>query len=266
LSPAVTKSVVVRRFPDSAAVLNRLAMAQIVIIAVLESLKRLESLYGERDMKSWTLKVVMMMVAVATLTACPGGKGKSAASTPGSATGACTIGPNGQCVGGTAFTGSGQWSGYLTVAPAQTALYRTFLIENGLCYGYRCNAVTQWVGVSMNLRHNRARMVITPYESIGWSRNRLSRRGQAFMQNNGTGFQVVAQHPPMQIQIYPPPPAPGVIQLSSIFVNQYGNMITTTLYYRGVVIATGQLQGQRELYNTHQQTPLGQKPAVLPYQ
>jgi hypothetical protein len=40
----------------------------------------------------------------------------------------------------------------------------------------------------------------------------------------------------------------NTIQLGSIFADGYGNIITTTLFYRGVPVATGQLQGQRFPY------------------
>lgn len=226
-------------------------------------------------MKNLYVNVVMMIAAVVTLTACPGKKGNNAPA-PAPAAGAggvCTIGSNGQCVGQVAYTGSGRWSGYLNVAPGQLALYSQFLMENGLCYGYQCNQPTHFVGVSIRLNGPQGRVTITPYEFNGWSRHRLSRRATVSSANNMNSFNMVVNDDRQYIQgaIYPPPIGipNNTIQLSNTFTTAYGNVITTTLFYRGVPVASGQLQGHRsDYYNGGhgQPTQYGQRPAVMPYQ
>lgn len=224
-------------------------------------------------MNRWTLKVVLMAASVLLLTACPKKGGNSAAApAPGPAAGGvCTIGPNGGCVGQVAYTGSGRWNGTLNVAPGQIHLYRQFLIENGLCYGYQCNQPTNFVGVTMRLNGGQARVSITPYEFNGWSRHRLSRNAHVTSVNNVSSFNLVLIDPNQyfaqngqQSLVYPPQPivAPvNTIQLANAFTTAYGDVITTTLFYRNVPIASGQLQGRRSHYSGQHQNA----PGVAPY-
>ncbi len=62
----------------------------------------------------------------------------------------------------------------------------------------------------------------------------------------------------------------NTIQLANAFATAYGDVITTTLFYRNVPIASGQLQGRRSQYGYGGQprpVPYGGQPApgVTPY-
>jgi hypothetical protein len=224
-------------------------------------------------MNRWTLKVVLMTASVLLLTACPKKGGKSAAAPAPGAGGVCTIGPTGGCVGQVAYNGSGRWNGTLNVAPGQIQLYRQFLIENGLCYGYQCNQPTNFVGVSIRLNGGQARVSITPYEFNGWSRNRLSRNAHVTSVNNVSSFNMVLIDPNQyytQIGQQAMAAPVNTIQLANAFTTAYGDVITTTLFYRNVPIASGQLQGRRSQYGyggQPQPVPYGGQPApgVTPY-
>lgn len=221
-------------------------------------------------MKNWYVKVGMMIAAAVTLTACPGKKGNNAAApAPVYGAGVCAIDPaTGGCVGQVPFNGGGRWRGNLIISPAQIILYRQFLAENGLCQGWQCNQPSQYLGVSIRADGPQGRVTITPFENYGWSRNRLARRASVSTVNNVSGFNMVVidNRQYIQAQVYPQPiVAPNnTIQLSNTFITPYGNTMTTTLFYRGVPIASGQLQGQRSDYA--QSAAYGQPgPGVVPY-
>lgn len=205
-------------------------------------------------MKNVSSKILMLIASTVMLTACPGKKGNNAAAVPPGA-GVCTIGANGLCVGQLAYNGSGRWYGSLNINPAQLGLYIQFMRENNLCQGHECNRHTQFVGVNMRVRAGQGRVTITPYEFNGWSRNRLSRNANVTSVNNTNTFNLVLIDPNYnlgqnQIYGYPQPlVAPtNSIQLNNVFATPYGEVINTTLFYRGIPLATGQLRGQRSPY------------------
>lgn len=209
-------------------------------------------------MKNWTFKVVMMACAVVLTSACSKKGSNNAAAAPAAA-GVCTIGANGLCVGQTAYTGSGRWTGHLNVVPAQLALYRQFLMEQGLCHTH-CGNPTSFVGISIRVNGgSQGRVTITPYEYSGWSRNRLTRNANVTSANIATSFNMVVIDTNQYFA-----PNINTIQLSNTFVTPYGNVITTTLFYRGIPIATGQLNGQRNDYYGNGIQPQ-QAPSVAPY-
>lgn len=240
------------------------------------------SLNMEIFMKSgWKFKVGILVVAMFGLTACPKKKGSSVAATPGTVAGLCTVNTAGQCVGGTAFMGSGSFRGTLNVT--NPALYNQFLIEAGICvngpyYGNSCQSLMQWLGLSVNLNNTFGSLRLTPYNNFTghWSRS-LRRQTQAYMQGSGLGFQLVTQiYPQYQTQIYPPQPivAGGNLQILATFTTAmpagYAGLqiAQTTVLYRGTIIAQGTLTGNIQPaspygYNQPYANPQ-QAPAVLP--
>lgn len=205
-------------------------------------------------MKNVSTKIMLLIASTVLLTACPGKKSNNAAAVPPGA-GVCTIGANGMCVGQMAYNGSGRWEGSLNINPAQMGLYIQFMRENNLCHGFQCNRPTQFVGVSMRLRNGQGRVTITPFEISGWSQYRLSRRANVTSVNNTNSFNLVVIDPNQyfynnQTMGYAQPiMAPNnTIQLNNVFISAYGDVVSTTLFYRGIPLATGQLRGQRFAY------------------
>lgn len=206
-------------------------------------------------MKNWTFKVVALAFAALAITACSKKKSNVAVPPPAAATanGLCTIGPNTMCVGQAAYTGSGRWEGQLMVVPAQMGLYQQFLLANRLCHGYACHNPTPRMKVSIGLNPGgRARVIIKTRRSV----EPLSVSANVSTTDPNANFNMILLDPNMY---YTQPN--NSMQLSNTFISPYGDVITTTLFYRDVPIASGQLRGQRHHYNAGVQ----QGPTVLPY-
>lgn len=229
-------------------------------------------------MKKWTLKVALMVITLGTLTACPD-KDKSSAPAPAPVTpgvdgnGLCIPDQSGQCPGTTPFVGRGTWSGTLLVSSQSNHFYRAFLNEHGLCNSFWCNRMlTEWVMVTIRIHPSQARVSITPWLNYGWGREQFSQNGSIFAMNGGAGFQIMLRDdryyiqgpnglglrseeipppaPNQQVppQVFPQPitaPQNGLIQLTGTFNGQQSNSVNVNLYYRGNLIATGQLLGFR---------------------
>lgn len=210
-----------------------------------------------------------MIATGLTLVACSGKGGGSSANGAG-ATGVCTVDAYGQCVGGTVYNGTGRWNGVVSVAGGQYGLYQQFLLENGLCSGYACQTGANPLRVSISLNGgNQGYVIISSYYSNRGQR--LSRRANVYnagSANGGFNMVLIDNRQYLGVQPYPTPiMAPNnTIQLNNIFASSYGNIITTSIYYRGVVIATGQLQGYRNVYGGYPQTMNRQAPQIVPMQ
>lgn len=201
-------------------------------------------------MKNWIVKSGIALAAMLALTACPKGGGKSAIAAP-PASNLCTPDvQTGGCVGGVPMNATGRYSGTFQIS--NPAVYRSFLIEAGLCSGYQCNAISNWMGIDARLQGNgRAAFRLSTHLNQGsWGPDRVFDQAMLYA-NNNLGFQIVAQVLVYNTMIYPPPPNQGNGMLQIVATNTNGtNFVHATIYYRGIVIATGPMKGYiRQRYN-----------------
>lgn len=221
-------------------------------------------------MKTWTLKVILMTASALVLMACSKSKGNSTAAVP-PATGLCVVDANGACAGQTPFTGSGSWKGMVTVTPAQAELFRQFMMENQLCgYYYGC-VPSSFAYITIRAEYGgRGTVTIRPYVNGGYSNQRYSRNVNVTTTNAVAGFNMIVPQfgAYQQAQVYPPQlAAQNSLQLSAVFAGGYGQIVTVTLYFRGVPVASGQLNGRRTDYSGVQPgvNSYSQAPAIAPY-
>ncbi len=213
-------------------------------------------------------KISMLVIAMFALTACPGKGGNNGAGA-GVVAGACVIGAGGTCVNGTPYFGAGgKWSGTMNIV--NPALFNQLMIEQGLCRGYSCQAIQQFIGLSINLSSSQGHFTISRASYGRWIK--MARKNAQAYSSGVNGFNLVAQNyhlnQPFQTQVYPyqngivAPTVDTSIQIVSTFIDAQQIMVNTQLLYRGQVLATGQLQGRPNYYGGMQST--GYAPQVLP--
>ncbi len=229
-------------------------------------------------MKQYVAKLSVIVIAMLAIGACSKKGGSSAAAGVGAA-GACVVGAGGVCANGTPYYGAGgRWSGQLTIV--NPALYNQFLLENGGGQSF----AGQVLGLSLNVTQGQGRFALSkgfvgPYGQVSYTRF-LSKSGQAYTTGAAGGFSIISQNIYFN-QGYGYGYQPGIvapqvdtsIQVASVYLDASQTSLTTSLIYRGAVIAQGRLVGQPN-YNggyaggsygyTQTSVSTGYAPAILP--
>ena len=183
-------------------------------------------------MKTWTSKLVLALVATASIVACSKKSNNNAAAPVAGVAGTCALDAAGNCVGGVPYQGYGSFTGNLQVVNYE--LLRQLMISTQLCAShYRCQP-TQFVRVTQDISGGQGFFRL----QVQGIRNRISRNAMVY--NHANGFQLVANVGyQAQTMIYPPQPIAQEVVQTTNTPDVYGNM-TTSIIFRGAVVATGQ--------------------------
>ncbi len=111
---------------------------------------------------------------------------------------------------------------------------------NNLCHGYTCRQLTGLIRVRISLDGQFGNVRITPMTYEGWSPRQLRTQANVTSANNVNSFNLLLID---NRQYF----APNVnsIQIGNVFANPLGTLLSSQLYFRGIPLAVGQLQGQR---------------------